>query len=180
MEKILGALEFISLLAFFVVNKYFNIYIATLTLVMFAILSFILMIAIKKYDKRIIFTNSLLIIFGSLTVFMHTPYFIQIKFTITYLLFAAIMLFSILFKKNPLKAMLQSEKTGLQVEEKYWRKSMYLWLVFFILMAILNEIVRRIFSVEVWVNFKVFGASILTCIVLLIQFVFIFKGRKKS
>ncbi len=180
MERLLGTLEFISLLVFFVVNKYSNIYLATLSLVIFASLSFVIMIITKKYDKRIIFTNSLLIVFGSLTVFMHTPYFIQIKFTITYLLFAAIMLFSILFNKNPLKAMLQSEKTGLHMEEKYWRKSMYLWLIFFLLMAILNEIVRHIFSVETWVNFKVFGASLLTLVVFLIQFIFIFKGNKKS
>ena len=46
--------------------------------------------------------------------------------------------------------------------EEGWRKLSVRWALFFFAMALLNEIVWRNSSTDIWVNFKVFGAVPLT------------------
>jgi intracellular septation protein len=51
-----------------------------------------------------------------------------------------------------------------QLSDENWRRLSLRWGVFFIFLAILNEVIWRNFSTDFWVNFKVFG--MLTCTVL--------------
>jgi intracellular septation protein len=50
-----------------------------------------------------------------------------------------------------------------------WRKLTLRWAIFFFLLAVLNEIVWRNFSTDIWVNFKVFGTMPLTLLFALAQ-----------
>jgi intracellular septation protein len=43
-----------------------------------------------------------------------------------------------------------------------WRKLTWRWALFFLALAVLNEIVWRNFSTDVWVSFKLFGVVPLT------------------
>ena len=51
-----------------------------------------------------------------------------------------------------------------------WRKLTVRWALFFFALAILNEIVWRTQTTDMWVNFKVFGVTPLTFIFAALQF----------
>ena len=46
---------------------------------------------------------------------------------------------------------------ALKLEDEGWKILTYRWIGFFIALAILNEIVWRTQSTDIWVNFKVFA-----------------------
>ena len=77
------------------------------------------------------------------------------KPTIINILFAAVLFFGKYFTKKPLlKIFFQ---TAMKLENEGWKKLNGQWIVFFILIAILNEIVWRTQTEAFWVNFKVWG-----------------------
>jgi intracellular septation protein len=82
-------------------------------------------------------------------------------------LFAATLLGGLAFKK-PLLGMVFDSVFNLTDEG--WRKLTLRWGVFFLVMAVLNEIVWRNFSTDAWVNFKVFGFLPLTMVFAAAQF----------
>jgi intracellular septation protein len=50
-----------------------------------------------------------------------------------------------------------------------WRKLTLRWACFFVLLAVLNEIVWRSFSTDVWVSFKLFAIMPLTMVFAIAQ-----------
>jgi intracellular septation protein len=84
---------------------------------------------------------------------------IKIKPTALYLLFAGALFFGITFKKPMLKVMFDG---ALHLTEEGWRKLTWRWAIFFLFLAVLNEIVWRTQTTEHWVTFKSFGFLPLT------------------
>ena len=77
------------------------------------------------------------------------------KPTIINIMFAAILYFGKFFSKKPLlKIFFQ---TSIKLEDNGWEKLTERWIMFFIFVAVLNEIVWRTQSEVFWVNFKVWG-----------------------
>ena len=58
------------------------------------------------------------------------------------------------FKRQLLKLLMSSV---LQLTDEGWRLLTWRWALFFVALAVLNEIVWRNVSTDAWVNFKVFG-----------------------
>jgi intracellular septation protein len=106
-------------------------------------------------------TAVIVVVFGGLTLALQNETFIKLKPTLVYLLFAATLLGGLAFKK-PLLGMVFDSVFNLTDEG--WRKLTLRWGVFFLVLAVLNEIVWRNFSTDAWVNFKVFGFLPLTMI----------------
>ena len=77
------------------------------------------------------------------------------KPTIVNLLFAGILYFGKYFTRKPLLKIFF--KTAMKLQDEGWKKLNDRWIVFFIVVAILNEIVWRTQSEPFWVNFKVWG-----------------------
>jgi intracellular septation protein len=96
---------------------------------------------------------------GGITVFLGDPVYIQIKPTIVYLLFSAILFAGLLRGKALLKYLLEYAFEG--VEEAGWRKLSRNWGLFFLVMAGINEIIRRpeLFSFDSWLAIKVWGMT---------------------
>ena len=111
-------------------------------------------------------TAVLVVVFGGLTFLLDDPSFIKIKPTIINLLFAGILGFGIATGR-PLLKMFMGE--ALRLTDEGWRKMTLRWLVFFLVMAVVNEIVWRNFSEAAWVNFKVFGILPLTIVFAMAQ-----------
>ncbi len=105
-------------------------------------------------------TGILVIVFGGLTLYFHDPKFIQMKPTFIYSLLAALLGFGLLTGRPLLQSMLESAYPGLSALG--WKKLTFNFMLFFIGMAILNEIVRRNYSQDFWVGFKLWGAIPLT------------------
>ena len=77
------------------------------------------------------------------------------KPTIINLLFAAVLLLGKYFTKKPLLKFFF--ENAFHLENEGWQKLNKRWILFFIFVAILNEIVWRTQSEVFWVNFKVWG-----------------------
>jgi len=109
----------------------------------------------------------IVLIFGGLTIYFDNEVFIKMKPTIINLVFAVILYGGMLVRKPLLKILLGA---ALKLEEEGWRILTYRWIGFFIALAILNEIVWRTQSTDIWVNFKVFAILPITFIFTMTQF----------
>ena len=109
----------------------------------------------------------IVLIFGGLTIYFDNEVFIKMKPTIINLVFAVILYGGMLIRKPLLKILLGA---ALKLEEEGWRILTYRWIGFFIALAILNEIVWRTQSTDIWVNFKVFAILPITFIFTVTQF----------
>ena len=103
----------------------------------------------------------IVLIFGGLTIYFDNEVFFKMKPTIINLLFAAILYGGILINKSLLKYLLGA---ALKLREEGWKILTQRWIGFFIALALLNEIVWRTQSTDIWVNFKVFGILPITFI----------------
>jgi intracellular septation protein len=116
----------------------------------------------------------IVLIFGGLTIYFDNEVFIKMKPTIINLIFAIILYGGMLVKKPLLKILLGA---ALRLEEKGWTILTYRWIGFFIALAVLNEIVWRTQTTDIWVNFKVFGILPITFIFTMTQFPLIKKHQ---
>ena len=109
----------------------------------------------------------IILIFGGLTIYFDNEVFFKMKPTIINLLFALILYGGMIVKKPLLKFLLGA---AIKLEDEGWKILTQRWIAFFIALAILNEIVWRTQSTDIWVNFKVFGILPITFIFTMTQF----------
>ena len=102
----------------------------------------------------------LVIGFGALTVYFHDQKFIQIKPTIIYGFFAALLLGGWLKGKALLKYVFEAAFDGL--DEAGWLKISRNWGFFFLVMALANEVMRQVLSFDTWLTVKVWGITALS------------------
>ena len=113
------------------------------------------------------FTAAVVAVFGAATLYFQDETFIKIKPTILYLLFASILLFGIATGRPLLKALLGEAFPALNAQG--WRKLTRNWVLFFLALACINEVVRRVLTTDQWVGFKVWGVTSLTFLFALAQ-----------
>ena len=109
----------------------------------------------------------IILVFGGMTIYFDNEIFFKMKPTIINLLFAGILYAGQLLNKPILKYLLGS---ALKLEDLGWQILSKRWIGFFIALAILNEIIWRTQSTDMWVNFKVFGILPITFIFTMTQF----------
>ncbi|RCL01760.1 MAG: intracellular septation protein [Candidatus Tokpelaia sp. JSC085] len=117
------------------------------------------------------------LIFGFLTLWLHHDVFIKMKPTVINMLFALVLFGGLVFKKSLLSYVLDS---ALQLDAEGWRQLTRNWIYFFLFLAILNEIIWRYFSDELWTTFKVFGTVPITILFIIIQTPFIIRHTIKT
>jgi len=150
--------DFGPLLIFFII--YFNnendLRLAIPPFIIATLISLIVIYFLEKRIPMVPLTSGILItFFGGLTLYFDNKIFFYMKPTIINLLFAAVLFFGKYFTQKPLlKIFFQN---ALDIEDEGWKKLNYRWIGFFILVAILNEVVWRTQSEAFWVNFKVWG-----------------------
>lgn len=160
--KLKLALDLGPLLVFFLAYRMAGLLAATAALIVFTLVS----LAITYYYEKKVAVMPLVsaiavTVFGGMTLILHDELFIKMKPTIVNLLFAAILLGGLYFKKPMLKYLLAE---AISLTETGWNKLSRNWGLYFIFLAALNEVIWRNFSTDFWVNFKVFG--MFTCTLL--------------
>ncbi|MCT7377242.1 septation protein A [Chelativorans salis] len=100
-------------------------------------------------------------VFGALTLYLHSEMFIKMKPTIVNTLFGAVLLGGLAFGKSLLGYVFDS---AFKLDAEGWRKLTLRWGLFFLFLAVTNEIVWRTFSTDAWVAFKVWGIMPITLI----------------
>ena len=109
----------------------------------------------------------IILIFGGLTIYFDNEVFFKMKPTIINILFGLVLYIGQMINKPLLKYLLGN---ALKLQDNGWSILTKRWIGFFIALAILNEIVWRTQSTDLWVNFKVFGILPITFIFTLTQF----------
>ncbi len=100
-------------------------------------------------------------VFGALTLWLQDETFIKMKPTIVNALFAAVLLGGLAFGKSLLGYVFDS---AFKLDAEGWRKLTLRWGLFFIFLAVVNEVVWRNFSTDLWVAFKVWGIMPITIV----------------
>jgi len=164
-------LDFGPLVAFFVAYKFGQsdsdafrgIVFGTVTFMIAMIAAVVIsMIVLKRVTPMQWISAVLILGFGGLTVYLHDPVFIQIKPTIIYVGFAALLLVGWLRGKALLRYAFAAAFQGLT--EEGWLKLSRNWGLFFVFMAITNEALRSTLSFEMWLTVKTWGLTILSLI----------------
>lgn len=155
------------LVAFFIAYQMKDLMAATIVLMIATAIalatSFLL---VRKIPMFPLAMGLLVGFFGGLTIYLDDERFIKLKLTIVNALFAAILLGGLAFGKPLLKVMMES---AMKLTDKGWRQLSLRWGLFFLFLAVLNEIVWRNVSTDLWVDFKVFGMFAFTVLFTLTQ-----------
>jgi len=160
-------LDYGPLVLFFAASKFFDIYVATEVLIASVFAALAVSYAIeRKLTTTSIVMAVLVLVFGGLTLYLHDDTFLKVKLTIFYAFFGVVLLGGLAFNRLFIKYVLV---LAVELAEKGWRILTMRLGVFFLLLAVANEIVRRSFSTDIWVDFKFPGVVILTFLFMLAQ-----------
>ncbi len=158
-KRINGTVKFIldmaPIVGFIAAYYFYDLMAATAVLMVATFISLIVIYAVeRKVALAPLITGIMVGVFGAMTLLTQNDYFIKVKPTIVNMILAAILLIGAAFGKPLLKYVLE---VAFKMTEKGWLGLSIRWGIFFIFLAILNEIIWRNFSTEFWVNFKLFG-----------------------
>ena len=161
------ALDLGPLLLFFFVNARWGIYAATGAFMVATIVSLIVTyVLIRRIAIMPLVSAIVVMVFGGLTIWFQNETFIKVKPTIIYTLFAVLLLGGLALGRSLIALVLDSM---FNLDAEGWKKLTLRWGLFFLVMAVVNEIVWRSVSTDAWVAFKTFGFLPLTVLFALAQ-----------
>lgn len=166
--------DFGPLLVFFLAYRHFSPAgedqsLASLTAVVKGTVAFmgatVVALAISKWrlghvSPMLWLTTLLVMGFGTLTVIFHNDFWIRIKPTAVYLMFAGVLFVGLVRGKPMLKVLLQSAFEGL--DETGWMKLSRNWAWFFLFLAALNTVLVFTVSFDTWLQAKLWGFTVLS------------------
>lgn len=112
-----------------------------------------------KIEPMLWISLAVIVVFGGLTLWLRNEMFIKWKPTILYWIFSSILLWGSFTGRNFIRILM---KNAVEMPDAAWSKLQTMWIVFFIVVGVLNLIVAYSFPTEIWVNFKLFGLISLT------------------
>lgn len=160
--------DLFPVILFFAAFKVAGIYVAT-TVAMVATVLQVAWVWIKhrKVDAMQWISLLIIVVFGGATLILHNETFIKWKLTVLYWLFGVVLLGSAVFvRKNLIRAMMEQQ---VSLPEPMWGRLNLVWALFFLAMGGLNLYVAYSFDTATWVNFKLFGATGVFVVFILIQ-----------
>jgi intracellular septation protein len=153
-------LEFLPLVAFFITYYKAGLMWATGVLLVCMLLSLIIQYSLTRTVSRTqIVITALVLVFGGLTLYLQDPFYFKIKVSIINGLLAMTLVFGLLTNRLFLRDIIGS---SIEMPDSAWRTLSWRWVVFFLVLAVLNIVIWRNFSEPVWVNFKAYGLLVLT------------------
>lgn len=152
--------DFLLVLIFFVTFKLYDIYAATIAIIIGAMIQVIYTRSRhKKYDKKQLMILAVIVVFGGMTLYFHNPIFIKWKPTVVFWIMGLALLISQFIGTKPLIQRLMSHAFEGKdpIPTKVWKNLNIAWTIFFISLGILNVFVAYYLSTDAWVNFKLYG-----------------------
>ena len=159
---------------FFVAFKLSDIYIATAVAIgaTFVQIGW-LWLRHRKVDKMLWVSLAVITVFGGATLLFKDDTFIKWKPTVLYWLFGGVLAVAAVgFRKNLVRSMMEHQ---VSLPEEIWGRLLTSWIAFFAVMGVLNLYVAYNFSLDAWVNFKMFGGIGLMLAFVLLQAVMLAK-----
>ncbi|MFS2155043.1 MULTISPECIES: septation protein A [unclassified Rhizobium] len=149
------------------------LFVATALFMAATVISLVISKVVLRHLPIMPFVSGIVVlIFGSLSIYLQDETFIKMKPTIINSLFGLTLLGGLLFGKSLLGYVFNA---AFQLDAEGWRKLTVRWGVFFLFLAVLNEVVWRNFSDDTWVAFKVWGTMPITILFTLAQMPLIMK-----
>ena len=111
-------------------------------------------------------SGGVVLVFGALTLYLQDDVFIKMQPTIVNALFGVVLLGGLAFGKSLLGYVFDS---AFRLDAEGWRKLTLRWGVFFLFLAVVNEVVWRNFSTDFWVAFKVWATLPITVLFTAVQ-----------
>ena len=177
-------IEYIPLILFFAVFKLVDIYWATGLLMVTTLIQ----VAYSYFKHGHVPARQWLFfaiaaVFGTLTLVLHDEQYIKWKATLIYAGLSLTLLISrYVLNKNLVKKALSSilenandSKQAIEVPEPVWNKLNLMWVAITAGIAVLNIYIAYNFSLDFWVNFKVFGLMGITFVCVLATIITLFK-----
>lgn len=158
---------------FFIAYKMYDIYVATGVIIVATIIQVSYLYARhRRVEKIHLITLGLIVLLGGATLLLHDERFIAWKPTIVNWGFALVFLAShyVMGNKPIVRRMMDAM---IELPDQIWIRLSYLWIGFFIFSGLINLWVYYNFSLDAWVNFKLFGLMGLTFAFILLQGLYI-------
>lgn len=116
----------------------------------------------KKPEPMLWISLAVIVVFGSLTIWLQNEMFIKWKPSILYWIFGGILTFAQVTGRNYIRKLLSTAE--IQLPDSAWSTLQKAWIGFFSVVGAINLIVAYTCSTDTWVNFKLFGLMGLTLI----------------
>lgn len=151
------------------------ILLATLVIILATVLQNVLYFIIhRRFEKMHLIVLSILLVFGTLTLYLKDEQYIVWKVSIVNWLFAISFIASqyIGIRKTLTERMMSS---AIQVPDAIWVKSNWMWAAFFVFIGLVNLWVFQQLGRDAWVNFKFIGVLGLTFVFIIAQVLYLQK-----
>ncbi len=131
----------------------------------------------RQVEKVHLYTFLILLVFGGFTIFLNDPVYIKWKPTVVNWLFALVFLGSqLLGKETLLEKMIngllkQAPHLEIDLPRSHWPWLNLTWVMFFIMLGLLNLYVAFNYDEDTWVTFKLIGLTLLNLGFFILQFV---------
>lgn len=112
---------------------------------------------LKEIPKMAVMTAVIVVIFGGLTLWLKDDTFIKMKPTILYLSFASMLGVGLMRGQSYLAYLMDA---AIPMTHEGWMIFTRRFALFFVVLAVANEAVWRLFDTDTWVSFKTFGLTI--------------------
>ena len=129
-----------------------NLFLATGVLVVASMLALLVgFIVERRLAPMPLIAGGFALVFGGLTLVFHDASFVKMKISFQNAAFAAALLGGLALGKNPLKALLGA---SLKMADAAWRQLTLRYGLYFVAVAIANEVIWCTQSDAFWVNFR--------------------------
>lgn len=165
-------IDFLPIIIFFVAFKLYGVYVATVAIIIaMAAQIAVQWIRERTVSKMLLVSGVLVLLFGSATLMLRDPIFIQWKPTIVNWLFGIAFLGSQFIGSQPLIQRVMGH--AIELPAQMWKQLNLMWVANFIVLGAANLYVVYNFDENTWVNFKLFGMLGLTLLTAIGQAVWI-------
>ena len=172
------AVEYGPLIVFFITYYISDLFVATASIMIATALALALSYLFDRYIPTLpVITACIIGVFGGLTLWLQDETFIKMKPTIIQAIFGTVLIAGLVAKRLFLKSLMGA---AWHLTDEGWKVLTIRFAVFFFVLAILNEVVWRTQSTEVWVNFKVWGLLPISFLFVASQIPLINKYRLKQ
>ncbi|MEM7545646.1 MAG: septation protein A [Pseudomonadota bacterium] len=141
-------------------EAYAGVVVATIAFIPAILIALVISYGLTRTLPRMaVVTAVVVVVFGGLTIWLNDATFIKMKPTIVNLIFAAVLGWGVWRGVSYLKYLMGE---FLPLTDEGWMIFTRRWAMFFVVMAVLNEVIWRLMDESFWVNFKTFGSPAIT------------------
>ncbi|MEK7792092.1 MAG: septation protein A [Pseudomonadota bacterium] len=171
--------DLFPVILFFVAFKAYDIFVATAVAIAATVMQIAwLWFRHRRVDNMMRINLAIIILFGGATLAFQDETFIKWKPTVLYWLLATVLLAShYMFNNNLIRTMLEKQ---MALPLNVWSKLNLSWVTFFLFMGCINLYVAFGYSVDDWVTFKLFGATGLMIVFIVVQMLMLGKYMKET